>query len=100
MAADGDKLERTVSVSATGTVTAEPDIAHISAGVTTEGDTAKDAIARNSTVMAKVIEGLKGAGIAARDIQTTTLKSSRATPSPRMAGPAPSAAIASSTRCG
>ena len=73
MAADSDKLERAVSVSATGTVAAEPDIAHISAGVTTEGDTAKDAIARNNTVMAKVIEGLKAAGIAARDIQTTTL---------------------------
>jgi uncharacterized protein len=73
MAADSDKLERTVSVSATGTVAAEPDIAHISAGVTTEGDTAMDAIARNNTVMAKVIEGLKAAGIAARDIQTTTL---------------------------
>ena len=66
MAADSDKLERTVSVSATGTVAAEPDIAHISAGVTTEGDTAKDAIARNNTLMAKVIEGLKTAGIAAR----------------------------------
>ena len=74
MAADGDKLERTISVSASGTVTAEPDIAHISAGVTTEGETAKDAIARNSAVMGKLIEGLKGAGIAARDIQTTTLQ--------------------------
>jgi hypothetical protein len=74
MAADGDKLERTVSVSASGTVAAEPDIAHISAGVTTEAETAKDAIARNSAVMAKLIEGLKGAGIAARDIQTTTLQ--------------------------
>jgi uncharacterized protein YggE len=73
MAADSDKLERTVSVSATGTVAAEPDISHISAGVTTEGDTAMDAIARNNTVMAKVIEGLKAAGIAARDIQTTAL---------------------------
>ena len=74
MAADGDKLERAVSVSASGTVTAEPDIAHISGGVTTEGETAKDAIARNSAVMGKLIEGLKGAGIAARDIQTTTLQ--------------------------
>ena len=74
MAADGDKLERTVSVSASGTVTAEPDIAHISAGVATEAETAKDAIARNSAVMGKLIEGLKGAGIAVRDIQTTTLQ--------------------------
>jgi len=73
MAADGDKLERSVSVSASGTVTAEPDIAQVSAGVTTEGDTAKDAIARNNAVMAKLIEGLKAGGIGARDIQTTTL---------------------------
>ena len=73
MAADSDKLERTVSVSASGTVAAEPDIAHIQAGVTTEADTARDAIARNNAVMAKLIEGLKAAGIAARDIQTTTL---------------------------
>ena len=70
MAAEGDNFERTVSVSASGTVSAEPDIAYISAGVVTEGQTAKDAIARNNTVMAKVIEGLKGAGVAARDIQT------------------------------
>lgn len=72
-AAEGDKLERTVSVSASGMVAAEPDVAYISAGVVTEADTAKDAIARNSAVMTKVIEGLKGSGIAARDLQTTTL---------------------------
>jgi hypothetical protein len=73
MAADGDKQERFVSVSAQGTVSAEPDIAHVQAGLTTEAGTAKDAIQRNSAVMAKVIEGLKAAGIAQRDIQTTTL---------------------------
>lgn len=73
MAADGDKAERTVSVSATGTVSVEPDVARISAGVITEADTAKDAIARNSTVMAKLIDGLKAAGIAAKDIQTSAL---------------------------
>jgi uncharacterized protein YggE len=75
MAAEGDKpSERTVSVSATGTVAAEPDMARISTGVVTEGETAKDAIARNNAVMTKVIEGLKGAGVAARDIQTATLQ--------------------------
>jgi uncharacterized protein YggE len=72
-AADGDKMERTVTVSATGSVTAEPDIAYISAGVVTESGSAKDAIARNSTVMAKLIDGLKGAGIAPKDLQTTQL---------------------------
>lgn len=73
-AAEGDKLERAVSVSASGMVAAEPDIAYISAGVVTEADTAKDAIARNSAAMTKVIDGLKGSGIAARDLQTTTLQ--------------------------
>lgn len=73
MAADDGKLERTVSVSATGTVAAEPDIAYISTGVVTEADAAKDAIGRNSATMAKVIDGLKGAGLAPRDIQTSTL---------------------------
>lgn len=73
MAADSDKLGRTVSVSAVGTVAAEPDSATISTGVVTEADTAKDAIARNSAVMARVIEGLKAAGLAPRDIQTTAL---------------------------
>lgn len=73
MAADGDKMERTVSVSATGSVTAEADIAQISAGVVTEGDSAKDAIGRNNVVMAKLIAGLKTSGIQAKDIQTTTL---------------------------
>jgi len=73
MAADSEKLERTISVSASGTVAAEPDIAHIQAGVATEAETARDAIARNNAVMAKLIEGLKAVGIAARDIQTTML---------------------------
>lgn len=73
MSADADKLERSVSVSASGTVAAEPDIAYISTGVVTEADTAKDAIARNSAVMTKVIDGLKAAGLAARDIRTSAL---------------------------
>lgn len=70
MAAEGDKPERTISVSATGSVAVEPDVARISAGVATEAATAKDAIARNSSVMSKLIDGLKTAGIEARDIQT------------------------------
>jgi uncharacterized protein YggE len=72
-AADVDKTERTVSVSANGSVSAVPDIAHISAGVATEAESAKAAIARNSAVMAKVIDGLKEAGIDAKDIRTTSL---------------------------
>jgi uncharacterized protein YggE len=73
MAADGDKIDRTVSVLASGSVTAEPDVAQISAGVVTEADSAKDAMGRNSVVMTKLIDGLKAAGIQPKDIQTTTL---------------------------
>ena len=73
MAADSDKMDRTVSVSATGSVAAEPDVAQISAGVVTEADSAKDAMGRNSVVMTKLIDGLKAAGIQPKDIQTTTL---------------------------
>lgn len=73
MAADSDKMDRTVSVAATGSVTAEPDVAQISAGVVTEADSAKDAMGRNSLVMTKLIDGLKAVGIQPKDIQTTTL---------------------------
>ena len=68
MAAEGDKGgERTVSVSATGSVGAEPDIAYVTAGVVAEAETAKEAIARNSAAMSKVVSTLKSAGIAAKE---------------------------------
>jgi uncharacterized protein len=66
--------ERTVSVSAQGTASASPDRASISTGVHTEADTARDAMARNSAAMAKLIESLKAFGIAPKDIQTTALQ--------------------------
>ena len=72
MAAENDKIERTISVSATGSIAAEPDVAQISAGVVTEADSAKDAIGRNSSAMSKLIDGLKAAGIAAKGVQTRT----------------------------
>jgi uncharacterized protein len=73
MAADDKTAERFVSVSASGSVSAVPDLATISAGVLTEGDTARDALSRNNVAMARLIDGLKAAGIAAKDIQTTNL---------------------------
>jgi uncharacterized protein len=74
MAADGDKPgERFISVSATGSVDAEPDLASVSVGAIVEADTAKEALARSSTLMAKLIDGLKALGIAAKDIETTAI---------------------------
>jgi uncharacterized protein YggE len=65
--------ERRMSVSASASITVEPDLALITTGVVTEADTAREALARNSATMRRLIDGLKGAGIAAKDIQTTSL---------------------------
>lgn len=63
--------ERTVTVSATGSVKADPDLAQVSTGVVTEGATAREALDRNSVAMKALIDGLKAIGIDAKDIQTT-----------------------------
>ena len=73
-AAEGDKIaDRLVNVSASGRIAVVPDIARISAGVMTEADTTREALNRNKAVMVKLIDGLKAAGIAANDIQTSSL---------------------------
>jgi uncharacterized protein YggE len=70
--ADDMSDKRTITVSASGEVTVVPDMARITSGVTTEAATAKEALAENSEAMAKVIAGLKEAGIKAEDIQTSS----------------------------
>jgi uncharacterized protein YggE len=65
---------RSVTVTASGEVTAEPDQARITSGVTTEAATAAQALSRNSELMQKVIDGLKADGIEAKDIQTTSFR--------------------------
>ena len=69
--AEDQRLRRTVSVSATGTVNAEPDQATIATGVIAEGETARAALNANTAVMTKLVDGLKAVGIAANDIKTT-----------------------------
>lgn len=72
-AAANDPPERTISVTASGDMSAEPDMVVVSAAVVTEADTAKSALNANSATMRKVLDGLKSGGIAARDIRTTQL---------------------------
>jgi len=72
--ADDESEPRSITVSATGEVAVVPDMAQISSGVTTEAETAAEALAQNSAAMAKVIAGLKAAGIKAEDIQTTSYR--------------------------
>jgi uncharacterized protein len=71
--AEEHRWERTVSVSAAGTVSADPDTAAISTGVVSEAETAREALTRNTADMRKLVDGLKAQGIAEKDIQTTGL---------------------------
>jgi uncharacterized protein YggE len=72
--ADDDAPKRKITIAATGEVEVVPDIARITSGVTTEAATAKAALARNSELMKKVVDGLKAAGVADKDIQTSSLR--------------------------
>lgn len=62
-----------VEINATGEVTRVPDLAIISAGVQTLAPTASAAIEENAARMQRVRAALKRAGIADRDIQTSTI---------------------------
>lgn len=63
----------TLSLSATGEVRIAPDLAIVSAGAVTQGDTAAEALDANSRLMNQVFGALDRAGIAARDRQTSNL---------------------------
>jgi uncharacterized protein len=63
--------KRTISLSATGAVKTTPDKVDITTGVTSEGQTARAALDKNTDAMSKVVDGLKAAGIDPKDIQTT-----------------------------
>ena len=64
---------RVVTVTGEGTVQASPDLATLSIGVTTQGDTAASALGSNSAALAKVMDRLRAAGIEDRDLQTSGL---------------------------
>ncbi len=65
----GTRLDLSVS----GEVTRVPDLANISAGVVTRAATAAAALQQNADRMDHVIAALKKAGIADRDIQTSSI---------------------------
>ena len=65
--ASGPVIELTISEE----VKAEPDIANVSAGVSSEAKTAVEAMRINAREMTAVIDRIKALGIDAKDIQTT-----------------------------
>jgi uncharacterized protein len=72
LADDHEPPKRTITINGKGSVKAAPDKVSVSAGVETQAPTAKEALAKNTDAMTKVVEALKDAGIDPKDIQTTT----------------------------
>jgi uncharacterized protein YggE len=59
-----------ITVNGTGVVTTVPDRAELSFGVVSQAATARAALSANTTAARRVVDALRGAGIAAADLQT------------------------------
>ncbi len=75
--ANAEDMQRMLTVSGTGEVSAPPDIVTLSAGVATTAEKAKDALAANSTAMNQIFSAMKAFGIAEKDIQTSNFSISQ-----------------------
>ena len=64
---------RTIEVGGEASVNATPDFARITLGVTTVGKDAREALAANAKSVSALIAAIKGEGVAAADIQTSSL---------------------------
>lgn len=64
-------LADTIRLSGTGTVRAAPDMATVNTGVTTQAETAREALDANTEAMAALVAALREAGLEDRDIQTS-----------------------------
>ena len=91
---------RTLTMTGTGSAKAMPDIADISAGVTSDAPTAAAALTANSASMNRIFAALDRAGVARRNVQTRNLTSRPPIPTapPRTRSSA-SPAIASTMKC-
>lgn len=67
------KPARTITVSATATVKAQPDEAVVNLGVRSESPDSTHAMSQNAADMQAVLDALKSAGIEQKDIQTLNL---------------------------
>jgi len=62
-----------LTVNAEGLTEGRPDMATINLGVTTEGQSAQAALAENARRMQALVQALRRAGVAERDIQTSNV---------------------------
>jgi hypothetical protein len=67
---EADRLERTIAITSSEKISAKPDVAFTTIGMTTNGPTVADAQKDNSKTMNALISGLLGLGILEDDIQT------------------------------
>ena len=68
-----ERVEKLLTVTGEGMVTAAPDAALIRLGVSSQGKTARAASDANAREMTVVLAAIKESGVADRDIQTTSL---------------------------
>lgn len=64
-------LADSITLTGTGTVRAAPDMATINTGVTTQANTAREALDANTEAMDQLVAVLREAGLESRDIQTS-----------------------------
>lgn len=65
--------ETLLEVDATGTHASRPDVMRFEAGVVTTGRTAREASEANAALTRRLVDALRGAGIAASDVRTSNL---------------------------
>jgi uncharacterized protein YggE len=70
-AQDEFKQSKSITVSAKGKVTAAPDVAYITVGITTQNADMQTAQDSNAQIMNAISTALKSAGLSDEDIQTT-----------------------------
>jgi len=73
MADDGDGDPKTITVTSTASVGAEPDEAIVTVGVTTQDPDSATALANNGTRVDAVLAALEAAGVPEEDVRTARL---------------------------
>ncbi|WP_170317810.1 SIMPL domain-containing protein [Paroceanicella profunda] len=66
-----EERQSTISVTGEGESVLVPDLAYVTLGVTTEGETAAEALTANTDAMTRVFDLLTQQGVAERDTQTS-----------------------------
>ena len=69
----GTTTQRTITVSGTATITAQPDEALVTLGVHTQAGNAQATLEENAAKMTRVLDALHNAGLSADDLATTNV---------------------------